>query len=113
MMPSPAVARWLIIAALIVLWEALPRFGAISPLFLPPLSDTLRVVVADWPQYAEALVVTLGEVAVALVFACGGGILAGALIGGLPVLRTLLLPLASRGPAGPLVGLCPGLRGGG
>ena len=61
MMPSPPVARWLIIAALIVLWEALPRFGAISPLFLPPLSDTLRVVVADWPQYAEALVVTLGD----------------------------------------------------
>ncbi len=107
MRPSPTILRWIIIAALLVLWEMLPRVGAISPLFLPPLSETLRAVITDWPEYADALFVSLGEVAVALVFACGGGILAGAVIGSVPVLRTLLLPVASSLYAVPLVILYP------
>ena len=106
-MPSSTVTRWMIIAALVVLWEMLPRIGAISPLFLPPLSDTLRIVVTDWQQYAQALAVTIGEVAIALLFACGGGILAGAVIGGVPALRNLLLPVASSAYAIPLVVLYP------
>ena len=32
--------RWLIVIALIVLWEALPRLGLIPELFLPALSST-------------------------------------------------------------------------
>jgi len=107
MRPSPTTLRWIIIAALLVLWEALPRVGAISPLFLPPLSETFRAVITDWPEYADALVVSLGEVAVALVFACGGGILTGAVIGSVPLLRTLLLPVASSLYAVPLVILYP------
>jgi NitT/TauT family transport system permease protein len=107
MRPSPTTLRWAIIAALLVLWEALPRIGAISPLFLPPLSETVSAVITDWPEYANALAVSLGEVAVALVFACGGGILAGAVIGSMPLLRSLLLPLASSLYAVPLVVLYP------
>ncbi len=107
MKPSPATLRWIIIAALLVLWEVLPRVGAISPLFLPPLSETFRAVIGDWREYADALVVSLGEVALAMVFACGGGILAGAVIGSAPLLRTLLLPVASSLYAVPLVILYP------
>jgi NitT/TauT family transport system permease protein len=107
MRPSPTTLRWIIIAALLVLWEVLPRAGAISPLFLPPLSETFRAVITDWPEYADALLVSLGEVAVALIFACGGGILTGAVIGSVPVLRTLLLPVASSLYAVPLVVLYP------
>jgi NitT/TauT family transport system permease protein len=44
-MPSTALRR-LIIMALIVLWEVLPRIGAIPELFLPSLSSTL------WPAGA-------------------------------------------------------------
>jgi NitT/TauT family transport system permease protein len=107
MRPSPSTLRWIIIATLLVLWEVMPRIGAISSLFLPTLSDTVRVVISDWSEYADALMVSLGEVAVALVFACGGGILAGALIGSVPLLRSLLLPIASSLYAVPLVILYP------
>lgn len=105
--PSPVTLRWIIIAGILVLWEALPRLGLISPLFLPTLSDTLRVLVTDWHEYTVALLVSLSEVAIALLFACGGGILAGAAIGSVPALRTLLLPIASSLYAVPLVILYP------
>ena len=36
--------RWLIVTALIVLWEVLPRAGLIPELFLPSLSSTLIAV---------------------------------------------------------------------
>ena len=104
---SAPLVRAIIIAALLAVWEALPRLGLISTLFLPPLSDTLRVLVIDWREYLGALLVSLGEVAVALVFACGGGILAGAAIGSVTVLRRLLLPVASSLYAVPLVILYP------
>ncbi|HEY4252288.1 MAG TPA: ABC transporter permease [Roseomonas sp.] len=104
---SPSVIRWLIGAALLVLWEVLPRAGLIPPLFLPALSDTLRVGIADWHIYATALGVTLSEVAVALVFAVGGGILAGAIVGGVAKARQILLPVFSSLYAMPIIVLYP------
>ena len=80
---SSTTLRRLIVIALIVLWEVLPRIGAIPELFLPSLSSTLLAGWTDAPEYGRALVVTLYEVAVAMVFACGGGILAGAVVGSL------------------------------
>jgi NitT/TauT family transport system permease protein/taurine transport system permease protein len=106
-LPSPTVARWAIIVLLLILWEVLPRIGAISPLFLPPLSEAVRIGIIDWHDYAAALWVTLGEVAIALIFACGGGILGGALLGSVPVLRTVLLPVVSSLYAVPIVIIYP------
>lgn len=104
----PAVAvRWTIVALLLLAWEGLPRGGLISPLFLPPLSDTLATVFADRAEYADALRATLAECAVAFVIACGGGILCGAAIGSVAFLRKLLLPLASSVYAVPIVILYP------
>jgi len=79
---SSTTLRRLIIVSLIVLWEVLPRAGLIPELFLPSLSSTLKAGWTDAPEYAHALGVTLYEVAIAMVFACGGGILAGAIVGG-------------------------------
>ncbi|MBL6454649.1 ABC transporter permease [Belnapia sp. T6] len=104
---SPGRIRALIILAVLVLWEALPRSGLVPVLFLPPLSLTLAVLAADWPTFAAALGVTLSEVAVALVFAVGGGLLTGALVGGLAGPRRLLLPVFSSLYAVPLVVLYP------
>ena len=104
---SPRTIRWSLIAALLVLWEALPRLGVIPVLFLPPLSAALYAGASDWAVYAQALGVTLGEVASGLVFACGGGILAGAIVGGQPVLRRVLLPVFSSLYAVPVVILYP------
>src|SRR5438270_4606564 len=70
--------RRLIVMGLIVLWEALPRSGLIPELFLPSLSSTL---VAGWNEageYGHPLAVTLYEVPVSMMIACGGGILLGA-----------------------------------
>ena len=104
---SPGQIRSLIVLFVLCLWEVLPRAGIVPTLFLPPLSATLTVLVADWRTFGEALLVTLSEVAAALVFAVGGGILAGALVGALAGPRRLLLPLFSGLYAVPLVVLYP------
>src|SRR5436305_6448865 len=95
--------RRLIVMGLIVLWEALPRSGLIPELFLPALSSTL---VAGWNEageYGHALAVTLYEVSVSMTFACGGGILLGAIVVSLPRPRVLIMPMISSLYAVPLV----------
>lgn len=104
---SPAAVRWLILGAGLLLWEFLPRTGLIPELFLPALSTTLTVLIADWREYADNLLVTLYEVVIAMVLACGGGLLAGALVGGIALLRNLLLPVFSSLYAVPIVILYP------
>jgi NitT/TauT family transport system permease protein/taurine transport system permease protein len=105
--PSPTGMRWIIIGCVVVLWEVLPRAGIISQLFIPPLSATIVTGIRDWPEYAEALRVTLQEVAVGMLFACGLGVVAGAVLGSMNGLRRLLLPLASGFYAIPIVILYP------
>lgn len=104
---SAARVRLLIVLCVLALWEALPRAGLVPPLFLPPLSRTLAALAADWRGFASALATTLSEVAVAMVFAVGGGILAGAVVGALAGPRKLLLPVASSLYAVPIVVLYP------
>lgn len=99
--------RYLIIATLVVLWELLPRTGLVPELFLPSLSSTLMAGWSEAGEYASALATTLSEVAVSMLFACGGGILFGALIGSLPRPRILIMPVVSSLYAVPLVILYP------
>ena len=105
--PAPSTVRWLILAALLVFWELFPRTGIIPELFLPSLSKTIAVLIKDWREYASELAVTLYEVAFAMLIACGFGILAGALVGGIALLRNLLLPVFSSMYAVPIVILYP------
>ena len=104
---SSTTLRRLIVTALIVLWEVLPRAGFIPELFLPSLSSTLQAGWSEAAEYRHALVVTLYEVAVAMVIACGGGILLGAIVGSLPRPRVLIMPMVSSLYAVPLVILYP------
>src|SRR5215471_8819640 len=78
---SAKTLRYLIVIGLIALWELLPRIGLIPELFLPSLSSTLIAGWTDAPEYGHALAVTLYEVVVSMAFACGGGILLGAVVG--------------------------------
>ena len=103
----PATVRRLIVLTLVVLWEVVPRTGALPELLLPSLSKTLIALVTDADQYAAALLVTLSEVALAMLIACGAGILVGALVGGVARLRNLLLPVFSSLYAVPIVILYP------
>jgi NitT/TauT family transport system permease protein len=106
-MMSAKTLRRLIVIALIVLWEVLPRIGAIPELFLPSLSSTLRAGWSEASEYGHALMVTLYEIAVAMVIACGGGIILGAVVGSLPRPRVLIMPMVSSLYAVPLVILYP------
>jgi NitT/TauT family transport system permease protein/taurine transport system permease protein len=105
--PSPAAVRWAILALLLVLWELVPMTGLVAELLLPPLSKTLAALYGDRHIYWAALLVTLYEVALSMLIACGLGILAGALVGGFAVLRTPLLPIFSSLYAVPIVILNP------
>jgi len=95
------------LVALLLLWELVPKTGLLPELFLPALSSTLKVLAQDWRIYGAAMLVTLYEVGFAMVIACGGGIAAGALVGGIARLRDLLLPVFSSLYAVPLVILYP------
>ena len=105
--PAPSTVRWLIVAALLIFWELMPRTGVIPELFLPSLSKTLTVLFLNWREYADALAVTIYEVAFAMLIACGAGILIGTLVGGIALLRNLLLPVFSSLYAVPIVILYP------
>ena len=105
--PAPATVRWMILAALLLAWELVPRTGVIPELFLPSLSKTLTVLWLDRAEYAAALLVTFYEVAAAMLIACGFGILLGALVSGIALLRNMLLPIFSSLYAVPIVILYP------
>src|SRR6187399_2862291 len=104
---SAATLRRLIVIGLIALWEILPRTGLIPELFLPSLSSTLAAGWNEAGEYGHALAVTLYEVAISMAFACGGGILLGAIVGSLPRPRILIMPMVSSLYAVPLVILYP------
>jgi NitT/TauT family transport system permease protein/taurine transport system permease protein len=105
--PSPRTVRRLIGLALLVLWEAVPRLGLLPELFLPPLTKTLTVLWLDRAIYGAGLLVTLYEVAIAMLIACGAGILTGAIVGGVAAVRNLMLPVFSSLYAVPIVILYP------
>ena len=96
--PNPRAVRWAILLTMLVLWEVVPMMGLLPELFLPPLSKTLKVLWLDLDKYFAALLVTLYEVAVAMLIACGLGIVAGATIGGISVLQLNLQAAGSRIP---------------
>ncbi|NDI26992.1 MAG: hypothetical protein EBY73_04880 [Burkholderiaceae bacterium] len=83
--PSPRSVRWAMLIILLTGWQLLPATGIIPELFLPSLSKTISVLILDWRIYGSALLVTLGEVVLAMVIACGGGITAGAIAADGPV----------------------------
>lgn len=105
--PSPTAVRWGILVALLLLWEFVPGTQVIPELFLPALSKTLAVLWQDRIIYAEAMLVTLYEIGWAMTISCGLGTLVGAMVGGLAVLRSLLLPVFSTLYAVPIVILYP------
>jgi NitT/TauT family transport system permease protein/taurine transport system permease protein len=107
MWPSPQTARRLIGVLLLVSWEAVPRLGILPELFIPPLTKTLYVLWTDRAIYGDALLVTLYEVAIAMLIACGIGILVGAIVGGVASIRNLMLPVFSSLYAVPIVILYP------
>ena len=73
--------------AILAAWEVLPRAGVVPRLFVPPLSEALGTLVRERAEYLGSLPTTLGEILAAYAIACGGGILAGQVLGGSPTAR--------------------------
>ncbi len=93
-MPSPGVARLLVIAALLIGWEIAARWF-VDPLFLSPPS---RVIASLGALYATdgvpaALQITLFELAVAFVIAVAIGLVLGLAIGLQPFVRLSVFPI--------------------
>ena len=92
---------------ILLAWEILPRAGVIPRLFVPPLTEAVGALVRDHREFLGSLPTTLGEIVVAYVIACGGGVLAGHLVGASPVARRTLVPVVRGAYAVPLVVLYP------
>ena len=88
-------------------WEVLPRAGVVPRLFVPPLTEAITMLATERREFFGSLPTTLGEIVAAYVIACGGGILAGQLIGSSARARRMLLPVLRAAYAVPLVVLYP------
>ncbi len=106
---APLALRLALIAAALALWQVLPAYRIVPPLFLPVLSNVVVALYQNWAEFAAALGVTLGEVALGIVIACGLGVVTGAALGAVPTLGRILLPLALALYSVPLVVLYPAL----
>lgn len=104
---SPVALRWLCLAVLVAFWEAAPRLGWVPRVILASPSSALVSGFAEWDVFASALLFTLGEILISLVFAYGLGGMIGLAIGLSPFARRVALPLASSVYALPLVVIYP------
>lgn len=104
---DPSHMRWLIGAALLIAWEALPRLGLVPSLFLPPLTETLKALVESAPEFGKHLLLSAKAIALSGVMACGAGILLGLLVSSVRPLARFLQPIAAGSYAIPLVILYP------
>lgn len=104
---GPITLRWIVLGAILVLWEAAPRLGWVPPVLLATPSATLAAGIAEAQVFTRALLFTLGEIAAALVVAYGLGGVIGVLIGASALRRRILLPIVSAVYAVPLVVMYP------
>ena len=101
------LAQAIVYLGILAAWEILPRAGLVPRLFVPPLSEALGTLVADRREYLGSLPTTFGEIFVSYLIVCGGGILAGQLVGSSATAQRMLLPVLRSAYAVPLVVLYP------
>ncbi len=104
---APGTLRLLVVFAILLTWELLPRLELVHPALMAPLSATLLVGVEEFGAYAEALLVTFWEIALGLVIAYGIGGVVGLLLGNIRPLGRPLLPILSSIYAIPFVVIYP------
>ena len=104
---SPERVRWLLVAVLLLAWEALPRLGLIPSLFLPPFTETIAALFGSAPDYLRHLGFSAQAIAIAGLIACGGGIALGLLCATIRPLARFLQPIAAGGYAVQLLILYP------
>jgi NitT/TauT family transport system permease protein len=99
----------LLLAALLIGWEAWCRFGSVPALILPPPSDVFATLWGEitsgrlWPH----LQITATEMALGLALGCAIGVLAGILLAESEVLGSLLQPYIVASQVVPKLALGP------
>ena len=101
------LAQLALLVFILASWELLPRWGVIPKLFVPPLSEALGALVEYRAEYAAHLPVTVVEILISYVIACGGGVALGMLIASSPAARRVTLPILRSAYAVPMVVLYP------
>ncbi len=101
------LAQFALAATILAAWELLPRFGVIPKLFVPPLSEALGALVEYRDEYLSNLPVTVLEILVSYLIACGGGVTLGMLIASSARARRMTLPVLRSAYAVPMVVLYP------
>lgn len=104
---GPVRLRLLVLAAVLIAWEILPRLGLIPMVLIAPLSSTLAVSWHEPRIFADALAVTASEILLGLVVAYGAGWIIGLVLGSVRPLRGTVLPLVASVYAVPFVVIYP------
>lgn len=97
----------LLLAGLLITWEAAVRASDTPEWMLPPPSAILESFGADWRLLLEHTRVTLAEVLLGFGLALAGGIACGITIDSSTVLRRAIYPLIIASQTIPLVALAP------
>ncbi len=107
---KPLLIQLGLIALVAVAWEVLPLLLGLNPLVLPRLSAALSTLTEPLTGDGSLLYntwVTVKEVAAAFAIAAVAGILVGVVVGLVPWLRRLAMPLLTAGFAVPIMVLIP------
>lgn len=88
------LSGWLLVLACLVLWELSARFGAIESTSWPPFTSVVWATVGGFTsgELPRIALSTLGRMVAGFAFGSVAGILAGLLLGTLPVLARALTP---------------------
>jgi len=97
----------LLVAALLLGWEALVRAGAVPAYLLPAPTQVGAALAADLPGYAQAWWFTVRITLGALLLACVSGIAGAAAFALSPRLERAFMPLAIALQVTPLVAIAP------
>src|SRR3546814_17359542 len=92
---SPSALRRVVLLAILVAWEAVPRLGLAPKVLIAPLSATLSVGFEKAGMFAQALALPMTEIALGLVIAHGLGGVIGLVLGAVRPLSGTVSPLVS------------------
>ena len=105
--PPRWLAPWLLMAALLIGWQAAVRLTGTPRWLLPAPSDVLVAFVNDWPILAPNALVTLSEVLAGFALAVVAGIGLGIAVFRSPTLDRVLYPIIIASQTVPVPALAP------
>ena len=98
---------WLVVAALLVLWEVCVRAFDVPLYVLPGPIDVIEALFADVGTLFPHALVTLSEAALGMVIALAFGLLLGVVMDAFPVVRRCVYPILVVTQTVPMIVLAP------